>query len=101
MSVRGGQGGGGATSVRGSGNSYFLEYSPTNLYVQKSFGFSAVKVSVANDATSSNDLTVSWDGATSDGVIKYGETKDFYTNGRTSVYIKTASGGTSIRLWAE
>jgi hypothetical protein len=101
MSVRGGSGGGGGAKVTGSGNSYFLEYAPTALYVAKAFGFPASKITVANDATTANDVNVSYDGATSDGVLKYGETKDFYTTGRTSVYIKSAAGGTNIRLWAE
>lgn len=102
MSVRGGSSGGSVgTKISGSGNSYFLEYAPTTLYVKKDFGFNAIKVTVSNDSTIPNDVTVSYDGATSDGVLKYGETKDFYTSGKPSLYVKSALGGTNVRLWAE
>ena len=99
MSVRGG----GSSNVRlsSTGNGYFTEYTTTDLYAEKVFGFNAQRITVTNDSDVANDVSVSYDGATLEGIIKCGETKELFPAGRTSVYTKSASGGAIIRIWAE
>lgn len=77
---------------------YYTEYTTTNLYVQKSFGGNINVITITNDSTS-DTVQVSFNGATLEGDIKYGESMTLNTNTKTSIYIKGTTGGDKVRIW--
>ena len=78
---------------------YYVDYTTTTLYVQKSFGAQIQTLTVTNDHAS-DVAQLSFDGATLESDIKAGETLTINVAGKTSVYIKATAGGGNVRLWA-
>lgn len=77
---------------------YFDKYTTTNLYVERAFGADVTEITVVNDSTT-DDVQISFDGATLDGELEPGESVTLSTRTRTSVYIKGSAGGDQVRLW--
>ena len=82
-----------------TGNTDYEEYTTTNLYVQRSFGFPANQLSLVNDS-STDTVQISFDGATLHYEVGPTEFKDIPANGKTSVYIKATTGGGNVRITA-
>jgi len=78
---------------------YYVDYTTTNLYVQKSFGNEIQTLTITNDSTT-DPVQASFDGATLESTIKPGETLSIHVAGKSSVYIKATTGGGNIRIWA-
>ena len=91
----------GVTRTRLSGGpaSYYLEYTTTNLYVEKALGGNVNEITVTNDS-STDTVQVSFDGSTLESDIKAGETGNLRCSTKTSVYIKATAGGDTCRIWA-
>ena len=78
---------------------YYMEYTTTNLFVEKTFGAQANTLSISNDSDT-DDIQISYDGATLEADIKSGETQELHMKGQTRVYIKATAGGDKVRIWA-
>ena len=94
MSVNQGQ-----STLLHSGNRFHEEYTTTNMYVKREFGFPATQVSFANDSTT-DTYQVSFDGSTLHYTLPAGEYKDIPGNWNTSVYVKATTGGDKVRISA-
>lgn len=82
-----------------TGNSYYDDYTTTNAYVEKAFGFPAREVQLVNDSTT-DTAQASWDGATLIGDLKPGESINLFPDGYLSIYIKATSGGDKVRIYS-
>lgn len=82
-----------------AGEVQYEEYTTTVLYVQRVFPTDITHFTITND-TAGQDVQFSFDGATLDGEIKSNETITINTVAKTSVYIKSDSGGAVTRYWA-
>jgi len=87
-----------ATNNR-TGNNYHNDYTTTNAYVQISFGFSADMISFVNDSDS-DEVQLSFDGATLHYTLDPGEFKDLPAAGKTSIYVKATTGSEKVRITA-
>ena len=85
-------------AITGGPIKYFETYTTTTLYVERTFGGECRTITVSNDSDT-DTVTISYDGATIDGVLKAGETVTLNVMGKASVYIKGDSGGGEVRLW--
>ena len=84
--------------ISGGPIDYYLEYTTTNLYVQKAFGGGINSLTVTNDS-STDTVQLSYDGATLEGDLKPGESITLNVATKTSVYIKGTAGGGNVRIW--
>lgn len=84
-------------STRSTGNNFFEDYTTTNLYVERTFGFPAEIVDVVNDSDY-DDVQLSWDGSTQICELKAAEYKTINAGGRTSIYVKATTGSENIRI---
>ena len=83
----------------GSPLSFYLEYTTTNVYVEKVFGSNAHTLTVSNDSAT-DPVQLSWDGTTLKCELKANETITMGTDGHLSVYVKGTAGGGAVRIWA-
>lgn len=77
--------------------SYYTEYEATSLYVEKAFGGNVNTITVTNDSAT-DDIQLSYDGATLETELKPGESVTLHAN-KTSVRIKGTAGGDHVRVW--
>lgn len=88
------------TSARITGGDVqYEEYSTTNLYVERVFTSSITQLTITNDDSAQN-IQFSFDGASLDGELLPNETISVSTTPKTSIFIKSDSGGSSVRYWA-
>jgi hypothetical protein len=83
----------------GSPLTFYLEYTTTNAYVEKTFGSNAHTITISNDS-GSDPVQLSWDGVLLKTELKANETITLGTDGHLSVYVKGTAGGGNVRLWA-
>lgn len=88
-----------AVVITGGPVKYFETYATTNLYVERPFGGPCKTVTVSNDS-SSDTVSLSYDGATIDGRLKSGESVTLNVQNKTGLYVKGDSGGDEVRIWA-
>ena len=84
--------------IVGGAISYYEEYTTTNAYVERPLGGAVNTVMFGNDSTT-DIISISFDGATLEADMKHGETLTLNVQGRTSVYIRGAAGGGKVRFW--
>ena len=88
------------TRITGGPLHHFEEYTTTNAYVLRTFGSEANTITVVNDDTTTNNVQLSWDGATLEAVLKPYETITMNTYSKTGIYVKSTAGGAVVRIWA-
>jgi len=90
----------GIKKVRISGGpiSFYEEYTLTTLFTERVFGGACNAVTISNDSTT-DTVTLSWDGATVISTIKPKEVQEIFVSTKTSVYVKGTAGGDTIRIW--
>ena len=79
--------------------SFYEEYTTTSLYVERVFGGGVNSININNDSTT-DTVSVSFDGATVEAELKPGESLTLNTATKNSIYIRGATGGGKIRSWA-
>jgi len=84
--------------VIGGPISFYEEYTTTNLYVERSFGGACNSLTITNDS-STDTVSISFDGTTLEADPKPGESLTLNTQDRSSVYIIGATGGDNVRIW--
>jgi len=78
---------------------YYGDYETTNLPVELVFGAAINTLKVANDSTT-DTMTLSWDGATVIIDLYAGESITINTAGKTSVYARcNTNDGDHVRVW--
>ena len=78
--------------------SFFENYQATNLYVERVFGDSINTITISNDSTT-DTISLSYDGATLDGILTAGESVTLNTTDLKSIFIRGAVGGDYVRIW--
>jgi hypothetical protein len=86
------------TKEIGGNPDYYLAYTLTNLYVEKTFGGFLSTITITNDSTVET-VSFSYDGATLAGTVKPGESVTVNVDQRSSIYVKGSVGTDSVRLW--
>lgn len=86
------------TRMTGGQHSWYEEYTTTNAYVERPFGSLMTTITVSNDSNT-DDVQVSFDGATLAGELKHNETLTLYVHTYNSIYVKGTAGGGNIRIW--
>jgi hypothetical protein len=84
--------------VVGGATNFYEDYTTTNLYVERVFGGTINSITLSNDS-GSDVVSASFDGATVEAELNAGESLTLNVKGRTSIYIKGATGGDTVRLW--
>jgi len=82
-----------------TGNHFHQDYTTTNLYVERSFGFPAKRLSLVNDSDT-DPAQISFDGATLHYTLKGGEFVDIAAGNNSSVFVKATTGGEKVRITA-
>ena len=77
---------------------YFNELTTTTLYQEVTFINQVDQITISNDSNT-DELQVSFDGATLDGKIKSGESITLNTKENDSVFIKATTGSGTVRIW--
>ena len=72
--------------------------SSTGFTPQVTFGLTSRHVIIVNDGT--NDISFSFDGATTHGLIHTNETAAFDDKQATQIYVKATTVGGTYRVWA-
>lgn len=85
-----------ARTIAGEGN--YEAYTTTNLYVERPFTTSVTTITLTNDDTTQS-IQFSYDGATLEGELKPNETITVQTIERSSLYVKSDTGGAVVRIW--
>ena len=85
-------------ALTGGAASFFDEFTATNLFVERLFGDGVRTITVSNDSTS-DEIFLSYDGASVDGALKAGESITLNTSYRTGIYIRGTAGGGGVRIW--
>jgi len=85
-----------ARTIAGEGN--YEQYTTTNLYVERPFASSVTTITITNDDANQN-IQFSYDGATLEGELRPAETVTVQTVERTSIYVKSDTGGAICRIW--
>lgn len=90
----------GSKAVRlvGRQSTYYEDYTTTNLYVERAFGAVVNTITLSNDS-STDTISVSFDGATVEAELKPYETLTLNVAIETSIFIKGAAGGDNVRIW--
>lgn len=90
----------GSQTVRvvGGSVSFYENYTTTNVYVERVLGGSIGSLTISNDSDT-DDIQVSFDGATLEAELNSEESITLNTKGISSVYIKGTAGGDTARLW--
>ncbi len=78
--------------------SFYEEYTTTTLYSARALGGACHSLTVTNDS-STDTVSISFDGATLEADLKAGESLTLNTEDRSTVYIRGAAGGGNIRCW--
>jgi hypothetical protein len=79
---------------------FYLSTTTTTSYVSVPFGFVSNRIQVIPDDNAAEDIQISWDGTTLAGDIKAGEPFRPDEKEREEVFIRSASGGVPVRIWA-
>lgn len=79
---------------------FYEKVTTTNAFVEVDFGFLAGHFILVVPSNASEDVQFSLDGTTLEGELEAGEAPTF--DGRTieKIYVKSASGGEEVRIWA-
>jgi len=77
---------------------YYEDYEATNLYVERIFGNTVNSITLSNDS-STDTISVSFDGATVEAELKPYETLTLNVAGETSIFVKGTAGGDNVRIW--
>lgn len=85
--------------IAGGPVQYYVSYSTTNLYVEKTFGAQCSSVTVQN-THATDPIQISFDGATLAGDLSGGESIQIHLGGKPSVYLKSTGGTAVARVWA-
>ena len=85
--------------ISSAGSSYYVDYTTTNAYVEKPFGAPMNTLTATNDSTT-DTVSISYDGATLESDLKPGESITLQLRGRTSAYFLGAAGGDKLRIWS-
>jgi len=78
--------------------SFYEEYTTTQLYVERPLGGACNSITISNDSDS-DTVSISFDGATLEADLKYGESLTLNTQDKKSVYILGEAGGDNVRAW--
>ncbi len=78
--------------------SFYEEYTTTTLYAARALGGACNSITVTNDSTT-DTVSISFDGATLEADLKPGESLTLNTQDRSTVYILGAAGGGNVRIW--
>jgi hypothetical protein len=89
------------TTEIGGNPDYFQEITSTNLFVQYAFSGLLSTITIVNDS-STDQVELSFDGATLQGSVKPGESLVLHVDQKSSVWLRGTVGGDMIRLfgWA-
>lgn len=86
-------------SIVGGPLLYYNDYHTTNAYVELVFGAAVNTLKVANDSTT-DTMTLSWNGSTVIIDLFTGESITVNTDGKTSVYVRCSTNdGDHVRIW--
>lgn len=79
---------------------FYEKYTTTTAYVETAFSFLAGHFMLVVPSDASEDVQFSLDGTTLEGELEAGDAPTY--DGRTieKVYLKSASGGVDVRIWA-
>ncbi len=78
--------------------SFYEEYTTTTLYTARPLGGACHSITITNDS-STDTVSVSFDGTTLEADLKAGESLTLNTQDRSTVYICGAAGGGNVRIW--
>jgi hypothetical protein len=82
-----------------AGATQYEEYTTTNLYVERLLVPDVTYITLTSDASSTQNIQISWDGATIDGELHPNETITIQTEPKSSVFLKSDTGGAVVRYW--
>ena len=77
---------------------FYEEYTTTTLYSERALGGACNSLTITNDS-STDTISLSFDGATLEADLKPGESLTLNTQDKTKVYILGAAGGGKVRVW--